>query len=282
MVHNAAADRQDRGRAEAARSAASPVSPSKAPRATASSNSSPTPIAAPTASPPASCGRSCCRTSRRGWCASRSTRPTANSSSSSRSCCSSPMAALLTGLPNTALSTQRRASPTTMKCRSTCSARSSPLDPLRRGLRRHRRRRGRHTSGCPMSIGPLSTTSTQRPAAASASFPSARTRRRAPVPAPGAPGEFGIEALPAVIAQRRQNRGMEAHRATGRQDLRLRAEPDPQSRHAGQRRAQRDAQRARGRVRSRRRSRRGSSSTSMDNPAAAERHRHAAPTRSAT
>ena len=31
-----------------------------------------------------------------------------------------------------------------------------------------------------------------------------------PVPAPGAAGEFGIEALPAVIAQRRQNRGMEA------------------------------------------------------------------------
>jgi hypothetical protein len=31
-----------------------------------------------------------------------------------------------------------------------------------------------------------------------------------PVPAPGAAGKFGIEALPAVIAQRRQNRGMEA------------------------------------------------------------------------
>ena len=31
-----------------------------------------------------------------------------------------------------------------------------------------------------------------------------------PVPAPGTAGEFGIEALPAVIAQRRQNRGMEA------------------------------------------------------------------------
>jgi hypothetical protein len=32
----------------------------------------------------------------------------------------------------------------------------------------------------------------------------------APVPVPGAAGKFGIEALPAVIAQRRQNRGMEA------------------------------------------------------------------------
>ena len=32
----------------------------------------------------------------------------------------------------------------------------------------------------------------------------------APVPAPGTAGTFGIEALPAVIAQRRQNRGMEA------------------------------------------------------------------------
>jgi hypothetical protein len=32
----------------------------------------------------------------------------------------------------------------------------------------------------------------------------------APVPAPGAAGQFGTEALPAVIAQRRQNRGMEA------------------------------------------------------------------------
>jgi hypothetical protein len=32
----------------------------------------------------------------------------------------------------------------------------------------------------------------------------------APVPAPGTAGKFGIEALPAVIAQRRQNRGMEA------------------------------------------------------------------------
>jgi DNA-binding beta-propeller fold protein YncE len=31
-----------------------------------------------------------------------------------------------------------------------------------------------------------------------------------PVPAPGTAGPFGIEALPAVIAQRRQNRGMEA------------------------------------------------------------------------
>ena len=31
-----------------------------------------------------------------------------------------------------------------------------------------------------------------------------------PVPAPGVAGKFGIEALPAVIAQRRQNRGMEA------------------------------------------------------------------------
>ena len=31
-----------------------------------------------------------------------------------------------------------------------------------------------------------------------------------PVPAPGVAGEFGIEALPAVIAQRRQNRGIEA------------------------------------------------------------------------
>ncbi|HTU66911.1 MAG TPA: choice-of-anchor I family protein [Steroidobacteraceae bacterium] len=31
-----------------------------------------------------------------------------------------------------------------------------------------------------------------------------------PVPAPGVAGEFGIEALPAVIAQRRQNRGVEA------------------------------------------------------------------------
>jgi hypothetical protein len=31
-----------------------------------------------------------------------------------------------------------------------------------------------------------------------------------PVPAPGVAGEFGIEALPGVIAQRRQNRGMEA------------------------------------------------------------------------
>jgi hypothetical protein len=31
-----------------------------------------------------------------------------------------------------------------------------------------------------------------------------------PVPAPGVAGRFGIEALPAVIAQRRQNRGMEA------------------------------------------------------------------------
>jgi hypothetical protein len=31
-----------------------------------------------------------------------------------------------------------------------------------------------------------------------------------PVPAPGVMGEYGIEALPAVIAQRRQNRGMEA------------------------------------------------------------------------
>jgi hypothetical protein len=31
-----------------------------------------------------------------------------------------------------------------------------------------------------------------------------------PAPAPGASGEFGIEALPAAIAQRRQNRGMEA------------------------------------------------------------------------
>lgn len=30
-----------------------------------------------------------------------------------------------------------------------------------------------------------------------------------PVPAPGQAGEFGVEALPAVIAQRRQNRGME-------------------------------------------------------------------------
>jgi hypothetical protein len=32
----------------------------------------------------------------------------------------------------------------------------------------------------------------------------------APVPAPGTAGKFGTEALPAVIAQRRQNRGMEA------------------------------------------------------------------------
>ncbi len=32
----------------------------------------------------------------------------------------------------------------------------------------------------------------------------------APVPAPGMAGKFGIEALPAVLAQRRQNRGMEA------------------------------------------------------------------------
>jgi hypothetical protein len=32
----------------------------------------------------------------------------------------------------------------------------------------------------------------------------------APVPAPGAAGKFGIEALPEAIAQRRQNRGMEA------------------------------------------------------------------------
>jgi hypothetical protein len=31
-----------------------------------------------------------------------------------------------------------------------------------------------------------------------------------PVPAPGAAGTYGIEALPAIIAQRRQNRGMEA------------------------------------------------------------------------
>jgi hypothetical protein len=31
-----------------------------------------------------------------------------------------------------------------------------------------------------------------------------------PVPAPGIAGKFGTEVLPAVIAQRRQNRGMEA------------------------------------------------------------------------
>ena len=31
-----------------------------------------------------------------------------------------------------------------------------------------------------------------------------------PCPLPGAAGEFGIEALPSVIAQRRQNRGFEA------------------------------------------------------------------------
>ena len=50
-----------------------------------------------------------------------------------------------------------------------------------------------------------------------------------PVPAPGAAGEFGIEALPAAIAQRRQNRGMEALAAIQRQALRLRAKSDSQS-----------------------------------------------------
>ena len=56
-------------------------------RATASSSSSRTPIAARTASRPASIARSCCRASIRASCASRSIRRTASSSSPSRSRC---------------------------------------------------------------------------------------------------------------------------------------------------------------------------------------------------
>ena len=55
---------------------------------------------------------------------------------------------------------------------------------------------------------------------------------------------FGTEALPAVLAQRRQNRGFEAIVDPERQDLRIRAEPAAQPSVAQQCRAERDAERA--------------------------------------
>jgi hypothetical protein len=60
-----------------------------------------------------------------------------------------------------------------------------------------------------------------------------------PVPAAGAAGALGIEALPAVLAQRRQNRGMEAIAMQGGKI------------HARQWRAERHEKRAAGRVRTR-------------------------------
>ncbi len=203
--------------------------------ATASSSSSRTPTAGRTRNRPASCGPSCCRTSRRRWCASRSIRPTATFELTQRIPLQASRRQPAHGLAEHGAVRQRQPA----------VQRRSAGRPLRQRARRSIRWARTSKASSSTTDDSFWMVDEYRPAiyhfdrerpAAAAVRPDrhacrgrrtgARAGRRRRVRHRGVAG--GARAAPAEPRLR-------GHRAPGRQDLRLRAKPDPQSRHAGQR-----------------------------------------------
>ena len=177
------------------------------------------------------------------------------------------MAAPLTGLPNTLIAAATPNTPYNDEVPIDLFGKTLPLDPLGGDFEGIVVARRRLVLAAATNIARLSTTSSRNGRLIERFIPvGTHAAAGLPVPAPGAAGPLGIEALAGSDRAAPPEPRHGSDRDQGRQDLRVRAESDPQSGHARPTARSTPCATCASWSSIRRRARRGSSSTSWTIP----------------